>query len=287
MEGNAQRSDTITRLKVQGIALKKVLKKLPAQTASLMSFLGIVEDCTMDGELQFVPRKTFAISNGEIHGHESHVTIAGQVDLERGKSRFSFAARNLALLSVQQALSKSQTAQKQLANQIALPPGTNITLSGTADVSGQYEISAGHESSGGTVQLKTARIGGGGLSAGNLTGKIRWDKDHVDMDRLAGTMGDGTFAMSGVVSTGPHPALDMRLSASHLDLKQLSALLTMFKVRLPILAENQLYGRVKELTLNVSGTPASPKVFFRAVPEDLCYQPPGMVRSFSERRRGP
>ena len=74
------------------------------------------------------------------------------------------------------------------------------------------------------------------------------------------------------------PYIDWSIKAKHLDLEQLSALMHLMRIEVPLFSENHLFGTVSTLDLKVTGPRDSPNISFIAVPENMLYQPPGMAK---------
>ncbi|MBI4532880.1 MAG: hypothetical protein HY711_02945, partial [Candidatus Melainabacteria bacterium] len=116
------------------------------------------------------------------------------------------------------------------------------------------------------------------LSVAKVGGQIAYDGRMLSFNRVAGTMGGGTFHLDGKVNLAPKPNLDVNFRATHIDLVHIERALRALHVQFPMLAQHRLYGRVKEITLALRGSPHNPTISLAVVPEDLFFQPPGLSR---------
>jgi hypothetical protein len=282
--GTTDDTRMVTVVHADGVSLREVVKKLPKQSASALTFLGISEDSRVKGELRFVPEESFEIKEGQITcqtGSSSVIDTEGAVNLKDESAKFTIKASNLNCAQIEKSLYQSDDAYKQLTSQIWLPARHALVLGGKIDLDGNFESSKTATISSGTADLRGAQfsLNDKSLATSKMTGRIAWTKDHIELQHVQGAIGvDGKFEMNGRVTTGKSPQSDLDITAQHLDLKQLATLLNVFKVRVPVFCQHELFGRVSDLELTMKGPSSAPNIYFKATPEDLCYQPTGMSK---------
>jgi uncharacterized protein involved in outer membrane biogenesis len=270
-----------TDVKSEGLPVEDFISRLPKELAPALCLLGLSKTSQVKGEIKMIPDERVDITEGSIPVAGGVIHTEGSANLKTDEGKFSFHTDNLSLAKAEQALYQSKPAMKELARLVFMTPKQRLNLDGLVDVNGVFEKlkDNGHNTSG-TADFKNAEfsLSDGSLTARHMNGRLKWNNDMVTIERLAGTIGDGRFDLSGTASVRGTPSVDLKIHSDHLDLNQLNTLLKVLKVHVPLLTEHQLRGRVHELSLNVSGPRTYPNIYFKTTPEDLCYQPVGMSK---------
>ena len=271
-----------TDLKVEDVLAKNLIERLPAAIQPLLAVLGFRKDAKLRGALKIVPGQSIEVKNAELPLSVGTVKTAGSVDLKNDASSFAFSGTNLTLAPLQTQLDEKLHSNKGAAE---LPSGAKLRLDGNFDLTGKFASKPESVQSSGEVVLKNVQLAlsDRSLAMTGVNGRIDWQSGIVRFKNVDGQIGDGSFTLQGTCGAAANSRLDINLTARHAELAQLETVLSILKLQLPILTERQLYGRVRDLTLKISGTAKSPEIYLSAVPEDVYYQPPGLLRPLRAR----
>lgn len=270
-----------TDLKSDGLPVEDFISRLPNGLAPALCLLGLSKTSQVKGEIRMIPDERVDVTEGIIPVAGGIIKTEGTANLKTDEGKFSFHTNDLSLAKADSALYQSKMAMKELARLVFMTPKQKLNLDGLVDVNGVFEkLKNGDHNTSGTADFKNAEfsLSDGTLTAKHMNGHLQWNNDLVTIDRLAGTIGDGTFDLSGTTSIRGTPSVNLKIHSNHLDLNQLNTLLKVLKVHIPLLTEHQLRGRVHELALTISGPRTYPNLYFKTTPEDLCYQPAGMTK---------
>ena len=271
-----------TNLKVEDVLAKSLLEKLPPEAQPIMTVFSFKKDAKLKGALKIVPGQRIDVKNVALPLSVGIINAVGGIDLQKNTTKFTFSGTSLALNPVQDALDAKLHDNKAAAE---LPRGAKLRLDGNFDIAGEFASVPKKEQSSGEITLKNAQVvlSDHSLNMKRTSGNISWKDGMVHFKNVAGDLDDGTFTLNGSCGTAANSRIDMNLTAKHAQLEELETVLRILKVRLPILTEQQLYGRVKDLTLILSGSPKQPEIYLSAIPDDVYYQPPGLTRPLRAR----
>lgn len=281
VSGTTENPQMTTDVKSEGLPVEEFISRLPKQLTPALCLLGLSTTSHVKGEIKLIPDEKVDVIHGTIPVAGGAIETEGSANLKTDEGKFTFHTDNLSLALSDKNLYESKLAMAELTRLIFLPPKQKLNLDGALDINGVFEkLKTGGQNTSGTADFKNAEfsLSDGSLSAKHMNGHIKWNNDQVTIDKLAGTIGDGTFVMSGTASIHGTPSVDLKIKSNHLELNQLNTLLKVLRVNIPLLTEHTLRGRVHELALTISGPRTAPKLFFQTTPEDLCYQPAGMTK---------
>src|SRR5207253_586400 len=94
---------------------------------------------------------------------------------------------------------------------------------------------------------------------------------NVSIDHLSGYLGKGPFTLSGTAGLQP-PVYNLRVHALNAQLAQAKRLMQVLKIDQPLLA--LLQGEVREVFLNISGSPKNPQIAMTAMPSNVSFRIP-------------
>lgn len=110
------------------------------------------------------------------------------------------------------------------------------------------------------------------------SGTLIADNSQVIFKGLGGTLGKGTFTLDGHWRTSKPQGGDVTLNGRNLDVSNIKLALQAAGVRSPLLEQQQLYGRVHELSFHMKGSPEKPVIDLAVRPEDVRFEPFGSKR---------
>lgn len=282
ISGSKAGSRTETRITAEDIKPSDLLERMPTDMRSLLSLVELSEDARVKGVIHIGPDERFEIKDSQLQVGSGVVHSSGFADLKSGHSVFSFNANDLPLARLQKGVN-DDLVNRVSRGEIALPRGKSVKLGGSFDLSGEVETQPGKQAIvNAKLSLRKAdvKLSDGSFAARDLEGGLAINHGGLVFDHLSGFMGGGKFSLDGSVSGAfaRSAQLNLSMEMKSSDMQHLSELLKIMKVQLPILSEKQLYGKVRQLSLNITGTRESPAVSLSAVPEDLYYKPPGLAR---------
>lgn len=283
IDGTAFNTNMTARVKTHDLAIKEMLARAHQQFPVLCA-IGVSNQARIETDLKIQNTNRVEIMNGKLVGPGTNLKASGWLDLTRDKGEFTVSGDKIALNNAALALSSNDGAYKQVLGSIKLPGRNSFALGGTADANAKMTTNGDRFDLDAKIKLNDASFAlkDNSLRLDKVGGHLLINQSNhkgtMSVSGITGRMGDGNFQMDGKLSLTKTPVIDMTLHATRFDLKHLSALMNLFQFHMPVLTERQLYGRVKDVVLKVTGTTCSPKIFFSAVPDDLYYQPPGLAK---------
>lgn len=297
INGKAQNATARTEIASEDLVLKEFVEKLLVRFP-ILSSVGLAPQSKLSGKVTIDNANVAKLEYGElkVNGTNSKfgtgkVTAKGWIDLDQnvfdldnGKGHFDVQASNIDLRQASNNFSANKQAAAALSKSLKLP-GTKFELAGTVDSKFAVDLSGNDYHVVGSSVLNKAALSLQNklLEVSNVTGEVHLDacknSGTVKLSNFKGKMGTGDFQLDGNLTLTQNPVVDISFHATSFDLRHLSSLITMFKVQLPIFTERQLYGRVKDVRLRITGIASNPKIYFSAVPDDLFYQPPGLAHA--------
>lgn len=294
IHGKAKKAIAKTEISSEDLVMKEIVQRLLTQFP-ILSSVGLMPQSKMSGKVTIDNANVAKLEYGELkvsNGTKSgagKVTAKGWIDLNRnifdfdhGKGHFDVEAKSIDLRQASNNFQANKQAAAQLSQLLKLP-GTKFELDGSVDSKFDLDLTGTDYHVLGTSSLRRAGLSLQNklLEVSNVTGDVHIDARKsggtIKLQGFKGKMGNGDFQLDGNMTIAQNPLVDISFHATSFDLRHLSSLITMFKVQLPIFTERQLYGKVKDVRLRISGMADNPKIYFSAVPDDLYYQPPGLA----------
>ncbi len=281
--GTIDDTNLTTIVKTRDLAISDMLTKAHQQFPILFA-LGLSDRARVESDLKIDDQQRIEIIDGKLIGPGTNLSASGWLDLNHERSKLVVDGGKISLRDTAISINDHDETYKQLVGWIKLPGKNSFHLDGVASAHGVLTTDGSKYALDGEVKLHDALfdLKDNSLKLDKVNGQIIIKQSNaggnMKLAGITGAMGDGKFQMDGAISLTRTPIVDLTLHATRFDLKHLSSLVKLFQIRMPVLSERQLFGRVKDVVLKVSGTAYAPKIFFTAVPDDLYYQPDGLTR---------
>ncbi|MBX3154023.1 hypothetical protein KF728_27960 [Candidatus Obscuribacterales bacterium] len=283
IDGTTRSTNMTTSVKTYDLAIKEMLSKAN-QHFPLLCAVGLSSQAKIQTDLKVENADRIDIINGKLVGPGTNLNASGWIDLKTNKSKLVVNGDRIQLRDTALGITTNEAAYKQIMGSLKLPGKNSFTLDGTANANATLTADGDRYLIDGKLKLNDAAFAlkDNSLKLNHVNGNVLFTQNnsagHMTLSGFTGQMGDGHFQMDGKLSLAHTPVLDTTIHATRFDLKHLATLMKIFQIQIPVLTEHQLYGRVKDVVLKVSGTAFNPKISFSAVPDDLYYQPPGLAK---------
>jgi len=283
IDGTANDTNIVSSVKTHNLAINEMLKEAH-QKLPILCAIGLSNQAHIETDLKLVNADRVEIESGKLVGPGTNLGVTGWVDFKTDKSSLKIAGDRIALKDTAVAISTNEGAYNQVLGCIKLPGKNSFMLDGTASANATLTTDADRFNLDGKIRLNNASFAlkDNSLKLDKVNGDVFLSQGNhagsMTLSKFTGQMGDGNFQMDGRLSLTKTPLIDVTIHATRFDLKHLSSLMKMFQIQIPVLTERQLFGRVKDVVLKVTGTAFEPKIFFSAVPDDMYYQPPGLAK---------
>lgn len=283
IDGTTRSTNMTTSVKTYDLAIKEVLSKAN-QHFPLLCAVGLSSQSKIQTDLKVENADRIDIISGKLIGPGTNLNASGWIDLKTNKSKLVISGDRIKLRDTAIGITTNEAAYKQIMGSLRLPGKNSFTLDGTANANATLTSDGDRYLIDGKLRLNDAAFAlkDNSLKLNHVNGNVLFTQNHsagnMTFSGFTGQMGDGHFQMDGKMSLLHTPILDTTIHATRFDLKHLATLMKIFQIQIPVLTEHQLYGRVKDVVLKVSGTAYNPKIYFSAVPDDLYYQPPGLAK---------
>lgn len=261
---------------------------LPAQdvaNSGLLAGVPMLELLGADAASRLRGQLTVADGRLELPGAEmaavgGRLRASGFWDRAGGRSRFDFTGDGLSLSEILKRLRASRQASANLLELLRIDSANKLSMGGRLDLVGRVNTGGRYQSLFVSARLKGADFsaGDGSLAAREVSGKVDYDGQTLKIEQVTGSLGLGYFELNGRAVLGQRPYIDVVFTANRLDLEQFAGALRLLKINIPALSERQLWGKVRDFSLVIKGSPVKPAITLAAQPEDLYYQPPGLAR---------
>ncbi len=285
IEGTANATNLTTKLKTKDLAIKDMLTKAN-QRFPILCAIGLSNQAKIETDIRVENSDRIEIVNGRLVGPGTKLNASGWLDLKNDKGDFTVIGDKIMLSDTGVGISNNESAYKQLLGYMKLPGKTSFTLGGTAGATAHLKTDGDRYALDAKLNLHDAifALKDDSLRLYNVDGSVGVVQNNhnglLTLSGITGHMGEGSFQLDGRIALAQAvPVVDLTLHATRFDMKHLSTLMKLFQIQqMPVLTERQLYGRVKDVVMKVSGTSTNPNIFFSAVPDDLYYQPPGLAK---------
>ena len=283
IDGTTRSTNMTTSVKTYDLAIKEMLSKAN-QHFPLLCAVGLSSQSKIQTDLKVENADRIDIISGKLVGPGTNLNASGWIDLKTNKSKLVINGDRIQLRDTALGITTNEAAYKQIMGSLKLPGKNSFTLDGTADANATLTSDGDRYLIDGKLKLNNAAFAmkDNSLKLNHVDGNVLFTQNssggNMTFSGFTGQMGDGHFQMDGKMSLTHTPILDTTIHATRFDLKHLATLMKIFQIQVPVLTERQLYGRVKDVVLKVSGTAYNPKIYFSAVPDDLYYQPPGLAK---------
>lgn len=281
IEGTPRDTRLLTKLKTNDLVVKDVLSDACKQFP-MLCIVGITQDSKIKGDIRLVNDERIEIVDGELRSPCAVVKATGWIDVVTGRSKIDVTADKVSLKQTGIAIGSSDVAFKTVQGTFKLPGRTSLGMDGTASAKATIVTEGGNQFLTARVNLDNAglylkdrALKLSGVS-GNMDINFRNGSGSINFEKIHGRIGSGNFEMHGKALLAAAPTVDLQFHANSFELKHLSDLLNMLQVKAPVLTEQQLYGKVRDVVLRATGSSRKPNIYFSAVPEDEYYQPPGL-----------
>lgn len=270
-----------TRLKVKRVSFHGLEQIFEEEKVPMLTLLGIGDSALLSGEIALNSGKDIEYKDCIAENSGSVYKFSGYSNCVEQKGHLDFAVKDYNLKQTAEAINKSTNNKRLLENFVKLSSRSSFLLAGRANISGSIEQKQSNVQIKGDIAFKDARVSVSSpkFSFEHVNGTVRTEPDKFVLRQLAGIVEKGRLEISGSLPKKTNGVMDLHLKANDFDLVYLNSLMRMFQIESPLFAKNQLSGPVKELSLDLTGTPSKPIVQFVVVPKGLEYQPPTLANS--------
>jgi hypothetical protein len=277
--GNGNGISLATKLKINRVSARGLEQVIQEEKLPMVSLIGISDTAQMSGEISVDPTNAIEYKDCLVENAGSVYKFSGYSKPSERNGRIDFAVKDYNLKQTGDVISKSANTKDYLMSFVKFSPQSKLVLSGKANINGSLEQKEQNVFVKGDISLKDARIALSSpkFSFEHLFGTIRTEPDRFVLNKLAGLVDGGKLEISGNLAKKSTGTMDLHLRASNFDLVYLNSLAHLFQIECPLFSDNRLSGPVKELSLDLSGSPRKPIVQFVVVPKDLRYQHPGLA----------
>lgn len=280
VSGSNKNSQLSTNIKAKGLSTADLLEQGPLKNLPWLSAMLSQASSKMRGEVNISENQRVDLPTADITAGASGMHISGFWDNSKNSARLKFSGQKIDLKTLLKNLESSQEFSQFIARNTGLPSASSLALAGQIDLTGSYvgEGKAHCVQVIATLRDVDLNIKHRNLSVSHMNGQIEYDGKNVRFEELSGALGDGKFQLNGTVSVQGRPSCDIKFDGDGIDLDNLNTAMQTLKVQVPILTQHQLYGRVQQLYLRITGSPETPLMSMTMVPADLYYQAPGVTR---------
>jgi AsmA-like C-terminal region/Protein of unknown function len=271
----------VTTFSTKGLQVKPFLDQSAKHLSPILKLLGLQDNALLTGKMEYTPDERLQILEGSMPFAGGELKTNGTFDLRKSTSHLNFESSNIQMRSFSKNVEAASNDRGLLSHFFHVSKGKHLELGGQLNASGtldtQSDLTVGEGS--GTFKNAVLAINDGSLNARQMSGEISWHDRKLRLTNLHGTVGNGgAFTLEGLVNLKGLPFIDWTIKSKHLDLEQLSALMKLMRIDVPLFSQNHLTGTVRSLDLKVTGPRDKPNISFTAVPENMFYKPPGLTR---------
>ena len=278
--GSGSDDSIVTNVDTKGLTLKPFIVQNASHLAPMMTLLGLQNDSQLTGKFKIVPGQKLEIIEGCLPLARGTVETSGFIDLKDSVAHLKFNAQHMQLSELRKSATGSQYISKDLRQVFSIPNKERYVIAGdleakgTVDTTPTKSVTAGQGLVHNFCILAKDKV----ITMSGVNGKFNWTGKKLGLERLEGKIAAGTYSLVGYTGLDKTPYLDWHMTAKHLDLAQLGALMRLLQIQVPLFSENHLYGTVSSLDLHIKGPRNRPALVFTASPENMYYKPPGMEK---------
>ena len=271
----------VTTFSTKGLQVKPFLDQSAKHLSPILKLLGLQDNALLTGKMEYTPDERLQILEGSMPFARGQLKTNGVFDLRNSTSHLNFESNNIQMASFSKNVEAASNDRGLLSHFFHVSKGKHLELGGQLNASGtlntKSDLTVGEGS--GTFKNAVLAVNDGSLNARQMSGEISWHDRKLRLNNLHGTVGNGgSFTLEGLVNLKGLPFIDWTIKSKHLDLEQLSALMKLMRIEVPLFSQNHLTGTVRSLELKVTGPRDKPNISFTAIPENMLYQPPGLSR---------
>jgi AsmA-like C-terminal region len=104
------------------------------------------------------------------------------------------------------------------------------------------------------------------------SGVLACNDVDLTVDKLTGTVGNGTFSVNGKIGLAPDAPCNVTVNGQHFDLAEISRAYHSLRHEDKSKANDVVIGKVTDLNLRITGTQQKPRIDLTLSPEDIIYQ---------------
>lgn len=270
-----------SQIRVSGVSINKIEELIKSAKIPLVALFGVNDATQITGNVSVNSENRIDLKDCQLENTGGTFKLTGFHDAAQAKGKLDFSVKDYNLRQCSEALKNSPQAKQSLVKAVRLGPQGKLLLAGKANISGSVEQNHEDIALKGELVLRDARIfvSSPRLCIEHVNGTIQVQPDKQVLRQLSGAVNGGRIEISGSLPGKSNGVLDLHIRASDFDLNYLSSLMQLFQIDSTIFANHQLSGPVKELVLDLTGTPARPTTQFVVTPQMLCYQPQGLAEA--------
>ena len=282
--GQGQKYKYLTQLEAGNLPVNEIIAQIAPGAAPYAAMLGVTSNSSIKGHFEMQPGRRILIKDGQLNMPDSVLKIKGVIDLLRDSADLDFDLSELSLKKAWAAALNDPQAREAIYKKFPQIKNRQISIQGIVSAKGHLI----NNKSGLNVNMASnLKQGGVGLfdrtlNAYGINGQIEILGKKLVLKNIDGKVGTGgRFTFGGNIDgvTTDRQDLDLVFFGNNLAFSHLSNTMELLNVKFPTITENHLTGRVKELSIKLSGNAKKPKIYMSAAPEDIRYRPPGLKRS--------
>lgn len=288
VEGLAKQARLITKMELEGLPIGELVESISPESAPYLALAGITRETKVKGHIESHPGRKLKINSGQISVPDSLIKLEGELDLLRDEMDLKFNLDQLSLKKVWTKALDSKETVKFLTSHLEGKAPKDLLVEGLIKANGTVRKmrSRSYPEMTMTTELKGGSFGAKdrSLTTSDILGKLDLKDGNLALKSIEGKFGKtGRFTLTGNIKNvlGALPQSDISFYGNNIEFDNLGKVMSLFGFAFPAITEGHLTGRVKELSIKISGNPKKPQVFLSAAPEDISYQPPGLSRSLN------
>jgi hypothetical protein len=270
IEGDDKKREISTSLKAENVPLAKLMGD--RAKPPVFSMLQVDPAAKIKGEIQVKPDERIELKDLEIPAQGSIVHIHGFIDKPKEQEHIMVSADGLNLDKFQ-----TKTLLAQFTSQ-SRKQESGFLLSGKVDLDAEYIRKFGKQSLAVRTTLKDAGLWTAGQElASGMNGEIVFDGNTVRFEKVSGVLPSkgrqGTFQISGKVSTAQGGECDLAFYGQNVDVARVKAIIKAIDMKLPEGPLAEIGGIAKNIEFKLKGKESAPQIAFSLTPEQMEYHP--------------
>ncbi|MBX9696023.1 MAG: hypothetical protein K2Z81_26790, partial [Cyanobacteria bacterium] len=278
--GTPMNADFQTKISTNNLMVSDLLKDA-GERLPILRLAGITSESKVTGDVRLSNNNRVELTNGFMTGQIGTIKAKGFADLSGENARLEFEARNLPLSNMAIEMGNNRKVYQDMGGSAKLF-NTNFKMNGFVDAQGLLQLQGATRSLSTELTLDNSgfALTDKSLTLDNVRGKVKLSTVNgggdLNLSNVTGTMGGGEFQLNGDIKLRHASELNLEFHATSFNLRHLASFLNLMQIKIPVLTEQQLYGKVRDVRLKITGLAHKPKIYFSAIPDDLYYQPPGL-----------
>lgn len=226
-------------------------------------------------DLQTRPDGQIQVNSGTASIDNSSLKVQGLCDWKFNPLDLAVDGENLNLAHIFNSLSVSE--KKSLGVKIGLSSLHTAQLTGRASIHGK--IKSGYKPDF-VISLNDTNLsfGNSGVDFNSVSGDITVDQDCVTIQSVSGVLDGGKLDLKAKVFSADRKVGALSLAVSKLDSEDLVQVLNLLNLKLPLISEGTLCGRIQNMQFFQASSLDKNNFQLSLEPVDLNFAPPGLTK---------